>query len=164
MPYNSQSVKKPVSVSIRCNFCILNLLSYFHVHVASPSFTTNDTVNGTIDSGRVQYINYPFDITNGTTIQVHVTFGEVVIYISTIISNPNEAFYDVVIEGGGYIDVYLSPATLCITTQTVYIAIVGSAGGNINSSEVSISAAIGDISTGMCRHSAFYKLLYTYYF
>ena len=68
------------------------------------------------------------------------------IYISSIISTPNEAFYDVAIESSGYVDVYLSPATLCNTSYTVYIAIVGGSGSN--DSEVSISAGNADVSTG----------------
>ena len=136
----------------------INYLSYFHV--ASPSFNINDTVNSTIDSGRVQYINYPFNVIFGTTIQIHITSGEVVIYISTIVSTPNEAFYDVVIESGGYADVYLSPAVLCNTSQTIYIAIVG--GTDSNSSDINIGAGNGDVSTGTCSLLLPITLYYNY--
>ena len=115
-------------------------------YVASPSFSIGDVVNATIGSKQVEYINYPFNTSSGVTIKLTVISGKVAIYTSAIISTPNEAFYDAMVESGiGYADLYLSPAVLCNISQTVYIAIVG---GNSNSS-ISISVNNGDVSVGM---------------
>ena len=73
-------------------------------------------------------------------------------YVSTVISTPNEAFHDVMLETDGWEDAYIDSDDLTNpdTADTVYIAIES----KDSTSTVQLSAETGDISTGMFMMNA----------
>ena len=100
-----------------------------------------------IDQGQAKYINYPLPANDeGITIVLNVSNGSAVVYASTVLSTPNEAFYDVKIESSQFEDVYIDPNNITNpdTANKVYIAIIGQGVSNM----IQISASQGDISTG----------------
>ena len=79
-----------------------------------------------VDEDEITYIETPYDSDEGVTIKLNVTNGTVVLYASDRTTTPNEAFYDWMVETGGYSDVYLDPDAVNRTIgDTVYIAIEG---------------------------------------
>ena len=68
-------------------------------------------------------------------------------YVSTVISTPNEAFHDAMLETNGWEDVYIDPDDLTNpdSADTVYIAIES----KDSASDIELSAETGDSSTGM---------------
>ena len=107
-------------------------------------------MSDTIDHGQTKYINYPLPANDkGITIVLNVSNGSAVLYVSTVLSTPNEAFYDVKIESNQFEDVYIDPDSLTNpdTADTVYIAIEGQGALNM----IQVSASQGDISTGTLR-------------
>lgn len=101
-----------------------------------------------LDSGETKYFNYPLPSNNaGITVVLNVTNGSAILYASTVISTPNEAFHDVMIESDNFEDVYIDPANLTNpgSADTVYISIEAGEGA---SNEIHVSATEGDVSTG----------------
>ena len=70
-------------------------------------------------------------------------------YVSTVISTPNEAFHDAMLETNGWEDVFIDPDDLTNpdSADTVYIAIES----KDSASTVQLSVETGDNSTGMFR-------------
>ena len=112
----------------------------------SPSVALNNTVSDTLGSGQLKHINFPIT-EQGITIRLHIHIGKATLYISSSISTPSEAFYDAVIETDEWGDIYLGHNDLCnANADTVYITIVGD-----SMTSISVSAIIGDVSTGNIR-------------
>ena len=93
---------------------------------ASAEVEINETVNTSVGEGETSFIEIPYDSDEGVTIKVNVTNGTITVYASDQTTTPNEAFYDWMIETGGYSDVYLDPTDVNRTIgDTVYVAIEG---------------------------------------
>ena len=69
--------------------------------------------------------------------------------MSTVISTPNEAFHDAMLETNGWEDAYIDPDDLTNpdSADTVYIAIQS----KDSTSTIQLSVETGDNSTGMFR-------------
>lgn len=107
----------------------------------------NQTVSDVVGLGQTKYLNYPIsNNSQGITVALNVTNGSIILYASTIVSTPNEAFYDIKISTSNYEDLYIDPANLTSTgpANTVYIAVQGIGASNF----VHLSATQGDTSTG----------------
>uniref|UniRef100_A0A1X7SKR6 VWFA domain-containing protein n=2 Tax=Amphimedon queenslandica TaxID=400682 RepID=A0A1X7SKR6_AMPQE len=127
--------------------------------VASPDVNLGETISDNIGSGETKYLNYPLPNNNqGITIILNVTNGSATLYASTVVSTPNEAFYDVQITTDRYEDVYIDPANLTnpSSADTVYIAIEGTS-SNGASNQVQVSATQGDTSTDSVAIEKFTK-------
>ena len=141
-----------LQISISQETCIGRLIfspyikyAYF---TASPDLSIDQVVSDTIDQGQTKYFNYPLPANDkGITIILNVSNGSAVVYASTVVSTPNEAFHDVNIESSQFEDVYIDPNNLTNpdTADTVYVAIEGQSISNM----IQVSASQGDISTGM---------------
>ena len=114
---------------------------------ASPEIAIDEEVTSTVSIGKIKYINYelPPD-EQGLTIQLNVSNGgTAVLYTSTLVRTPNEALYDVKVVSDGWGDAYIDPSQLSPTGgSTVYVAVEGLT----NNTELTISADVGDTSTG----------------
>ena len=114
---------------------------------ASPEIEIDEEVTSTVSIGEIKYVNYelpPGD--QGLTIQLNVSDGSIaVLYASTVVRTPNEAVYDVKVVSDGWGDAYIDPSQLSSNGgNIVYVAVQGLA----NNTELTITAAVGDISTG----------------
>ena len=104
-------------------------------------------MSDTIDQSETKYVNYPLPANDeGITIVLNVSNGSAVVYASTVVSTPNEAFHDVKIESSQFEDAYIDPNNITNpdTANTIYIAIIGLGVSNV----IQVSASQGDISTG----------------
>ena len=140
-----------LQISISQEACVGKLV--FSVYIkytyfkASPDLSIDQVVSDTIDQGQTKYVNYPLPANDeGITIVLNVSNGSAVVYASTVVSTPNEAFHDVKIESSQFEDVYIDPNNLTNpdTANTIYIAIIGLGVSNM----IQVSASQGDISTG----------------
>ena len=123
---------------------------YLHAHLhatASPEIAIDEEVTSTVSTGETKYVNYelpPGD--QGLTIQLNVSNGSTaVLYASTVVQTPNEAVHDVKVVSDGWGDAYIDPSQLSPNGgSTVYVAVEGLT----NNTELTISADVGDTSTG----------------
>ncbi|XP_019848705.1 PREDICTED: LOW QUALITY PROTEIN: uncharacterized protein LOC105316719 [Amphimedon queenslandica] len=114
--------------------------------VASPKIELNSTVTDNIGSGQTKYLNYPLpNNTQGITVVLNVTNGSIILYASTVVSTPNEAFHEFKLVTNTYEDVFINRSSLnnSGTADTVFIAVEG----NGTSNQMQISATPGDTST-----------------
>ena len=128
-------------------YVLLNEFMYF---VVSPDLTPSDEVVGTIETGEVQYVNYPLPSDNsGITVQIDITTGSCIVYASSVVQTPNEAFHDAQFSTDGWEDVYIDPNDLSNsnTADKVYIAIESK-----ETSSFTLSIDNGDTSTGNYSH------------
>ena len=116
--------------------------------LASIPAALNNTITGSVGKGQLKHVNFP--MTNeGITIRLHIHVGRAILYISSSISTPSEAFYDAEIETDEWGDIYLGHKDLCnANADIVYITVVGDSFTNVTN--ISISATNGDASTGIC--------------
>ena len=117
------------------------------VLTASPEIAIDEEVTSTVSTGETKYINYKLPPNDeGLTIQLNVNNGSTaVLYASTVVQTPNEAVHDVKVVSDGWEDAYIDPSLLSSNGgNVVYIAVEGLT----NNTELTISADVGDTSTG----------------
>ena len=94
--------------------------SYF---IASPNVTIGKEITSELEESETQYVHYPIPESGGITLQVNVNQGTIVLYASSVIQTPNEAFHDIKIVTNSYI--YIDPNDLSDpdagTVFTVYL-------------------------------------------
>ena len=126
--------------------------------LASLPAALNNTITGSVGKGQLKHVNFPMT-DEGITIRLHIHVGKAILYISSSISTPSEAFYDAVIETDEWGDIYLGREDLCnANADTVYITVVGDSFTNITN--ISISATNGDASTGRFLNFSMYMYIH----
>ena len=83
--------------------------------LAPAIFDIGETVENTIAKDQSQYLQYDFPIEEGFTIEIHITFGELVIYGSFFIRSPTSLTADFQLQSESSIQYYISP-TICIAS------------------------------------------------
>jgi hypothetical protein len=113
----------------------------------SAEVEINETVDTSVGEDETTYIEVPYDSDEGVTIKINVTNGTVTVYASDQTTTPNEAFYDWMIETGGYSDVFLDPDAVNRTIgDTVYVAIEGQEPDN----DFTFVSEEGNTTVGLC--------------
>ena len=114
---------------------------------ASTNIPVDEDVTSIVSTGEFKYINYELPSGNqGLTIQLNVSNGGIaVLYASTVVRTPNEAVHNVKLVSDGWGDAYINPSQVCSNGgDKVYITVEGLT----NDTELTISADVGDTSTG----------------
>ena len=118
--------------------------------IASPDLTIGENITGVLQENKTQYLNYPIPESGGITLQVNVNQGTIVLYASSVIQTPNEAFHDIKIVTNSYEDVFINPNNLSDPNAgTVFIALTSASDSSSNTTTVVVNTQPGDVSTGM---------------
>ena len=95
--------------------------SYF---IASPDLTIGENITGVLQERETQYLNYPIPESGGITLQVNVHQGTIVLYASSVIQTPNEAFHDIKIVTNSYEDVFINQSNLSDPKQVLFLLLL----------------------------------------
>ena len=86
------------------------LFTKHSITVASAIALVGQDFNGTLDEGEIAYFEYGLP-EEGLTVKVEAIQGIITIYVSTIISNPNEALHDFKLVTSTTVCVFVPPKT-----------------------------------------------------
>ena len=118
--------------------------------IASTSFPIGKNITGVLQERETQYLNYPIPESGGITLQVNVDRGTIVLYASSVIQTPNEAFHDIKVVTNSYEDVFINSNDLSDSNAgTVFIALTSAGDSSSNTTTVMVNTQPGDVSTGM---------------
>ena len=120
--------------------------SYF---IASTGITIGEDITSVLQESETQYLNYPIPESGGITLQVNINQGTIVLYASSVIQTPNEAFHDIKIVTNSYI--YFDPIDLSDPeASTVFTTPTSPDKSLSNTTTVMVNTQPGDVSTGIC--------------
>ena len=105
------------------------LVYYDFVHVAPAIGEIAQAFMGTLEQNQKAFFQFA-PTEEGLTLKLDVQIGFIVLFASSKIQNPNEAFYDWRLETSSSACVYISQDDLDETSINVYISIEGQSGIN----------------------------------